>query len=383
MALRIIQTIAGTRLDHGGTSRSVPALCDALVNLGIDNYLVTARPADANVPCNYPADTSRVHIGVESSLSRQLGVGKQFCSALKRLISDRKDVIVHDHAVWLATNHAVAKFCWKNGIPRIVSPRGMLGQWAMGNGRLKKRIAWALYQRRDLATAAGFHATSEQEAEEVRSLGFQQPLIVVPNGVDIPDELPIGKSLGHRQALFLSRLHPKKGLMQLIRAWNAASMPNEWQLVIAGPDESGHQQEVAGLINQLGLSNKISFAGPLDDSTKWQAYADSELFVLPSFNENFGIVIAEAMAAGLPVITTTGTPWSILDSRSMGWWVEPNVETLAAALSKAAAMSSGSLRDMGRLASDYVRHAYSWKETASQLGDFYRSLVNDNKTKLN
>jgi glycosyltransferase involved in cell wall biosynthesis len=378
--VRVIQTIAGTRLDHGGTSRSVPALCDALVDLGIDNYLVTARPADPSILCNYPADTSRVRIGKESKLSRQLGVGRQFRSALKKLVSNVQDVIVHDHAVWLATNHAVARFCNQNNIQRIVSPRGMLGQWAMGNGRWKKRLAWALYQRIDLANAVGFHATSEQEADEIRSLGFQQPVIVAPNGVDIPNQLPARQNLGFRQALFLSRLHPKKGLLQLVQAWKSSEMPAEWHLTIAGPDENGHQQETLNLIKHLGLTDRISFAGPLDDTSKWQAYVNSDLFVLPSFNENFGIVIAEAMAAGLPVITTTGTPWSILDSQNMGWWVEPHVDALSAALAKASVMTHESLAEMGRKASDYVRSTYSWNETAARLAEFYLSIINSRKT---
>ncbi len=373
--MRVIQTIAGTQLDHGGTSRSVPALCDALVDVGVDNHLVTARPYDESIKCNYPRDSQRVHVAIESRVVRQWGVGAQFCQSLSTLVNGQDAVAVHDHAVWLASNHAIAKFCRRHRTARVVSPRGMLGLWAMGNGKWKKRLAWHLYQRADLASATAFHATSEQEAAEIRSLGFLQPIAVIPNGLDIPIALPTKRVQGFRQALFLSRIHPKKGLANLVRAWKAAAISDDWRLVIAGPDENGHQREIAALIRDLGLDDQISFAGPVDDSDKWQRYVDSDIFILPSFNENFGIVIAEAMAAGLPVITSTGTPWKILQDSAMGWWVEPNVGSITAALRDATTRSKSSLVEMGCRASAYVRRTYSWRETATRLSEFYMRLL--------
>ncbi len=373
--MRIIQTIAGTQLDHGGTSRSVPALCDALVDIGVDNHLVTARPFDVSIECNYPKDGQRVHVAVESKMVRQWGVGGQFCRALSSLASGRNSVAVHDHAVWLASNHAVAKFCKRHKTARVVSPRGMLGQWAMGNGKWKKRLAWHLYQRADLASATAFHATSEQEADEIRSLGFLQPIAVIPNGIDIPSSLPQKRTKGVRQALFLSRIHPKKGLANLVRAWKAAQVADDWRLVIAGPDENGHQKEIVSLVRELGLEENISFIGPVNDSDKWQWYVDSDIFMLPSFNENFGIVIAEAMASGVPVLTSTGTPWKILHDSAMGWWVDPNAEAIAVALRDATTRSQSSLAEMGFRASEYVRRVYTWKETATRLSEFYMQLL--------
>jgi glycosyltransferase involved in cell wall biosynthesis len=235
----------------------------------------------------------------------------------------------------------------------------MLGQWAMAHGRWKKRLAWSLYQHRDLQSATAFHVTSELEADEVRSLGFRQPIAVIPNGFDFPIQLPTKQKSEERHAIFLSRLHPKKGLTTLVRAWSAASMPSNWRLTIAGPDE-------------------VIFSGALDDSAKWQAYVNADLFVLPSYNENFGIVIAEAMAAGLPVVTTTGTPWSVLNERGYGWWVEPNVEMFAKSLREAASTSPDVLHDMGQRARDYVQKTFSWSETANKMITFYDQLFNLN-----
>ena len=325
---RVVHTIAGTRLDHGGTSRSVPALCDALGAVGVDWHLVAGTPFDPDVPCNFPVDTSRVCTVRESGLFRQLGVGEGFLRHLASLTSaNSSQCLVHDHAVWLPTNHAVAKFCRNASVKRIVSPRGMLGAWALNHGRWKKKLAWLMYQHRDLLFADAFHATSQQEADEIRALGFKQPIAVIPNGVTFPafsidrsqraDDRP-------RVMLFLSRIHPKKGLLSLLKAWKEAS-PNGWQLVLAGPDENGHQNEVEHLGETLGIRSQISFPGNLNDQQKWEWYRNADVFVLPSYSENFGIVVAEALAAGLPVIATHGTPWAELGPRRSGWFVPHEV----------------------------------------------------------
>ncbi len=376
--MRILQTIAGIRLDHGGTSRSVPALCDALGVTGIDWHLVTGTPSDPEVRCNFPVDMSRVCIVRESGLLRQLGVGKGFCRHLAALTSaNRSQSLVHDHAVWLPTNHAVATFCRTAGVRRIVSPRGMLGAWALNHGRWKKKLAWWIYQYRDLVSADAFHATSHQEADEIRALGLTQPIAVIPNGISFPCQFSVRRrTTARRRMLFLSRIHPKKGLLELVHAWKKASIGPEWELVIAGPDEAGHRSVVEALVCQLGLSDSISFPGPLDDDEKWQAYADADVFVLPSFSENFGIVIAEALAAGLPVITTTGTPWQAMEEIDCGWWVKSEVDALSQTLQKVTKLPGDRLREMGQAGSAWVRQEFPWSRVATQMLQFYRWIIN-------
>ncbi|MFO0941591.1 MAG: glycosyltransferase [Pirellulales bacterium] len=203
MNLRVIQTIAGTQTHHGGTSRSVPALCDALNRMGVDNHLLTFQPRDAAIECIYPNDHSRVHLIQESKFGRQIGIRKAVFEKLDALIqTDSRISIIHDHAVWLPSNHCFAKYCVKRSVRRVVSPRGMLGEWALGHGKWKKKLAWVLYQHTDLKSATAFHATSQQEAEEIRMLGLTQPIVVVPNGINFPEHLPKRNlQKGKRQAL--------------------------------------------------------------------------------------------------------------------------------------------------------------------------------------
>ena len=370
--LRILQTIAGIRLDHGGTSRSVPGLCDALGARGVDWYLLTATPSDPDVRCNFPADMSRVRTVPESKLYRQFGVGKGFCRHLAALTSaNRSQSLVHDHAVWLPTNHAVAKYCRDAGIKRIVSPRGMLGAWALNHGRWKKKLAWWMYQHRDLLSADAFHATSQQEADEIRALGLTQPIAVIPNAAAEPGEASPDRT---RIMLFLSRIHPKKGLLTLLEAWKSAS-PKGWQLVLAGPDENGHQKEVEQFADSLGISSQVSFPGSLNDQQKWDWYRKADVFVLPSFSENFGIVVAEALAAGLPVIATHGTPWQQLNTRNAGWYVSHDLAALAAAVQFATSLDDEARWAMGKEGKDWARAAFGWSGIAERITVFYDSLL--------
>jgi len=252
----------------------------------------------------------------------------------------------------------------------------MLGPWAMAHGGWKKRMAWMAYQHRDLRTATAFHATSEQESNEIRALGFRQPIAIVPNGISIPSVLPLRNTKPYRQALFLSRLHPKKGLINLLRAWHAVGInAKDWRLVIAGPDDGGHRSEVAAEIERLSLSDDVTIIGDVQGEGKWQHYVDSDLFVLPSFNENFGIVIAEALSIGLPVITTRQTPWKVIQEQELGWWIETGVDSLTEALGDAFAIDVARLRDKGSRARDVMSTGRSWVAAAEDLRCFYSKLL--------
>ncbi len=368
--LCVVQTIAGTSVDHGGTSRSVPALCDALAELGCEVHLVSGVNPGSNSQSILPS-RAQVHLCEESKRFGRMWLGRSFA---QKLASFDSRCLVHDHGLWLTTNHGVAKTCAHRRLARVVSPRGMAGTWAMNHGKWKKQIAWWLYQRHDLRSATAFHATSDQEALEIRQLGLTQPIAVIPNGIDRP-ALPTRKRFdGKTRVLFMSRIHPKKGLLNLLHAWHGANLPNSWELVLAGPDEGGFQREVERLVTNLQLTDRVRFLGPVNDVEKWQTYVDADYFVLPSFNENFGIVIAEALQAGLPVITTTGTPWKALEVRECGWWVEPSIMGLQAALGSAAGLSSGERQAMGSRGQHYVTNEFSWHKTASQMVEFYRFI---------
>jgi glycosyltransferase involved in cell wall biosynthesis len=171
--------------------------------------------------------------------------------------------------------------------------------------------------------AACIHVTSEQEYEEIRGFGLANPVAIIPNGIDLPRLLgsKSAEPAVERIVLLLGRIHPKKGLARLVHAWSKVEVqyPN-WRLRIAGPPELGHDNELRALAVSLGLT-RISIEGPVYGEAKTVAYQYADVFALPTLNENFGLTVAEALAAGTPVISTKGAPWSGLEREGCGWWI--------------------------------------------------------------
>lgn len=280
-----------------------------------------------------------------------------------------KPDVVHLHGLWQYSSAAVLQWNKRSGKPYVISPRGMLEPWALQQSRLQKRIAGWLFQDACLRQAACIHATSSQEAESVRAAGYSNPIALIPNGIEAPAALHGARVNGPRKtkrALFLSRIHPKKGLLNLIQAWHEVR-PIGWELMIAGPDEDGHRNKVMQAVEERMLQDCVSFRDEVFGEAKTELYFESDLFILPSFSENFGLVVAEALAHAVPVITTFGTPWEIVRQHRCGWWIDIGVEPLARALKEATSLSHERLREMGMRGRDMIQRNYSWTQIADQM----------------
>lgn len=261
----------------------------------------------------------------------------------------------------------------------MISVRGMLDPWALKQKWLKKRIARFLYQDADLKRAAALHATAELEAQHIRALGFKNPLILSPNGVNVPPSFPSPSPstfISNRvhRALFLSRLHPGKGLLALAEAW-ARVKPQGWTMRVVGPDSYGHKAVVVAKLESLGIRDQWQFVDMVDDERKWVEYAAADLFVHPSVSENFGLTIAEGLAAGLPVICTKGAPWRDIEERRCGRWIEIGVEPLAAALKEMTNCPSDELREMGARGRQLINEKYTWDAAAQAMVAGYCSVL--------
>jgi glycosyltransferase involved in cell wall biosynthesis len=290
--------------------------------------------------------------------------------------------ILHDNGIWMPHNHRLAVLAERHGIPRVVSTRGMLEPWALRHKRLKKNLAWWLYQRRDLKRARCHHTTAESEARNIQHLGLGVPVVAVPNGVDVPEERPsvLGSEpekavqSGRRTALFLGRIYPVKGLPMLVEAW-ARVRPDGWLLRIAGPDEAGHQKQIERAVSAAGLGEVVSFTGPIGHRMKKSAFFDADLFVLPTHSESFGIVVAEALAHGLPVLTTTGAPWSTLPESGCGWWVDATVDGIAEGLRQATILDPETLQAMGAKGRALIIAKFGWKRVADLILSTYGAIL--------
>lgn len=370
--MRLVHIVPAITEEASGPTYSVTSLCNTLQILGEQVQLAALDWAPMSLP---PPFLQTFPLGWGP---RPLGRS----SVMKRWLSEQASShsvdLIHNHSLWMMPNVYAGQVARRYDIPLVVSPRGTLSEWAMRNGSLVKRLFWPLLQRPALAATSSFHATAKTEYEDIRRMGFRQPVAVIPNGIDIPDLLPKNKGVT-RTLLFLGRVHPKKGLDLLLPAWQVVQdrFP-DWQLQIVGPDNNGYLTKMQKLAMALRLK-RVEFRGSLSGEKKAQAYRMADLFVLPTYSENFGMTVAEALAAGTPAIVSTGAPWEGLNPRGAGWWIDIGVDPLVACLVKALAMSPDTLAEMGLRGREWMQTEYSWARIGEQMALTYRWLLSGDK----
>lgn len=364
--------VAGVDPRHGGPSYSVPRLCSALAESNARVSVLTVN--GANMLQN-PLITAYNHDFAGVPMLRALRLSSELARAVR--IKAHTSDIVHVHGLWLMPNVYAGRAAAAFGRPLIVTPRGMLAPEALAFSARKKRLFWCVLQRPAYAHAAVWHATSEVEAEEIRAFGVRAPIAIIPNGIDISDipESSLPRQAATRTILYLGRLHPIKDLPDLIAAWTrlAPERP-DWYLHIFGPDEGRQRAELEAMAVQLG-TQRIVFGGPVYGDEKVNLFHKADLFVLPTRHENFGISVAEALAAGVPAIVSHGAPWSGLERERCGWWVERGVEPLLTALRAATALPDGERCTMGLRGHAWMQREFSWDHIARQMLDVYAWII--------
>lgn len=366
--MRVIHVVPAITEEASGPSYSVTRLCEAQIGAGLDVRLATLDRAE--VP-GQPEYLKSFPFGCGP---RRLGVSPPMRRWLEEQAGSGKADIIHNHSLWMMPNVYPGRACRKGSSRLVVSPRGTLSRWALGRNRLQKQIFWKLLQRPAVASAACFHATAVSEYEDIRRIGFRQPVCILPNGID-PAPLEKKPGGGRRQLLFLGRIHPVKGVDILLHAWQAVERRfPDWELHVAGPDNGGYLDEMRALAALLRLE-RIMFCGPLYGDDKRKAYAEASLFVLPSYSENFGMTVAEALAAGTPAIVTHGAPWAGLMEQGAGWWIEHGVDPLVACLDRALLVSPERLEEMGRAGREWMRRDFSWERIGIQFLETYRWVL--------
>ena len=382
----ILQCTATLAPEAGGIVRSVTRLSEHLAQTGLNVHLLALEGYDRATTSLIPEQSVKTYLApCRVRLGSYPVWIPEYAERIQASIRGCNVRLVHDHGCWLPSNFIVARETTRENVAMVISPRGMLEPWSMRRSHLKKKFAWQIFQHRALEQASVLHATSQIEADNLRRLGLRRPIAVIPNGVDLPLEIHCYQSgkrtrqkaaASERTLLFLSRIHPKKGLLNLIQALKQ-TLTTGWRVVIAGPDENNHRIEVEAAISEAGLQGQVTFTGPVDHVTKWSLYEQADLFVLPTFSENFGNVIAEALAAGVPVITTKGAPWQDLEKYGCGWWIDIGVEPLVHALRAAMSLSYETRAIMGESGRKLVQEKYCWPDIADKMAAVYRWLLKE------
>lgn len=365
------QIVASVDPRNGGPSVSVPRLCRALADRRIEVSLLSTHSTPREPATHSHLTTQVFRQEWPARLSRSPDLASH-------LMNRRYDVL-HSHGLWLRPLHYATKAARHQGIPHVISPRGMMSPWAWNFHRWKKALADRLVHPHALHTAAGYHATSKAEADDIRALGFKQPICIAPNGIDRPDSLSEEQARRYWQmacpeaferptALFYSRFHRKKRVLELIDLW-AAEARQDWILLMVGFPQEYSVEELREYAFRAGGANSIVI---FDGTDAPPPYPAASLFLLPSLSENFGMVVAEALAYGLPVIVTDSTPWECINSTDYGWcgpW-----DQFRSALHQSLALGPKTLREQGAKARDWAVNEFAWDRTAALMSDFYASL---------
>jgi len=356
--MKILHLVGSLDKSTGGPSRSVPQTCEQLAKLQVDIELV-ARPSAHPVKVQaFPNLNVKFH-----TIKQLMRFGKS--------ISKREIDLIHLQHVWDPYIHVMAWWARRKNIPYIITPRGMLEPWILNQNPLKKKLGLFLYQRNDLKKATLIHATCELEKDNIRRLGFSNPITIIPNGVDLSEVKAIKTVYGTKKMVFLSRIHPKKGIELLIEAWRQIETKG-WLLEIAG---NGEEQYIEHLKASAKDLKNVQFVGPQFGEHKWDFLRSADIMVLPTYSENFGIVVAEALAVGVPVITTEGTPWEALNTQDCGWWIPLNTLELKKTLTKAILTPTSELQKKGKNGIELITEKYDIKAVAKEVKKMYNSVL--------
>lgn len=370
--MKLCQIVPSLEARHGGPAKSVRRLAGALAGLGHEVDLLTTAPE---------AGTAEKISGSLRVRTFPRGRPELVCPSaeLRACLSRQRYDCVHHHSLWLRTLHYARRNAAAGRCPLVISPRGMLSPWAWNHRRWKKWLAGKFIHPGALRQAQGWHATSEAEARDIRQLGFPQPICVAPNGVDEPSagDVALATTVWSRLcpavtsrpvALFYSRFHRKKRLLELIDLWIDRA-PRDWLLLVAGISQEYSVAQLKARVARRGADERVAVFSGQD---RPPPYAVASLFLLPSHSENYGMVIAEALANGVPVAVTNATPWHEANAAGAGWCVP--WENYPAALAAALAEGPERLRARGAAARAWVLENYSWEKSAGLLAGFYRDL---------
>lgn len=370
--LRLVHNVSALTQEASGPSYSVVRLCDTLREAGHDVTLLTLNwaPQSSNPPYG-----QGFAIGLGP---RRLGRSPAMYRWLKDTAQAGAVDVIHTHGLWMMTNVYPGWVAAKYNIPLVVSPRGTFTPYAMASGSRVKQLFWPLVQKPALAAVSCFHATAGSEYADIRRMGFKQPVAVIPNGIDLPALAPKARS-ERRTLLFLGRIHPNKGLDLLLPAWaRVQGRFPDWDLVIVGNDQgyhgtSGHLDEMKALAVSLGLQC-VKFEGARYGNEKFAAFRNADLYVLPTYSENFGMTVAEALSQETPAIVTKGAPWQGLEANDAGWWIDIGLDPLVGALEAAMGKTRQELSTMGAHGRAWMHREFLWTNISRQISEAYRWL---------
>lgn len=363
--MKIIHFIPSLDRASGGTSSYMQLLTNELGKL-VDLYIITS-PSENPLQLNN-AKTIFIPCGWKEK--------QQMKREWIKLLDTIHPNIVHINCCWLPQCAWAQLWAQKLGYKVILTPHGMLEPWIIKRHYWTKKLpALFLYQKKAIINADCIHATADSEKANLLKLNYNNNIEVIANGIDVKNIQIKQNWKRNKRILFLSRIHIKKGIEFLLEA--VSLLKNNLQgyiIEIAGEGDKEYLNQLQLKTKELHIDSLVKFCGGIYDKQKWELFQNADVFILPTFSENFGIVVAEALACGTPVITTKGTPWKELETAHCGWWTEIGTQPTADALNKFLQLSVQELETMGRNGRKLVEQKYSSQKMAENMVELYHKV---------
>lgn len=380
--MKVLHVIPAVGPSYGGPSVAIRGMAEGIVRAGEEVDVVTTDadgPRSLDVPIGVPSREN----GVTYRYFRRTLPGEwKFSLPLTRwLLRHVADYdLVHVHALFSYTTIPGCRFALSSHVPYILRPHGTLARWSLDRHAWKKRPYYRLVERHHLRHAGAIHATSEAEAADIRALGFASTVRVGPLGVDVDTEPPsphADRPHWPVRLLFLSRIDPKKGLPLIFQAMASAVdwLGDRVVLTVAGDGTQAYRATLSRMVQDLGLASRVNFVGYVTGAPKRDLFRASDIFVLPSHDENFGIAVVEALAAGVPVIVSDKVAVSAEVAAAQAGLVVP---LDAHALARAIQLLALDPQRRALAATNAWRLAkahYSWDHSSASLIQLYREVV--------
>lgn len=364
--MKIIHYIPSIGKSGGGVSAYLQLLSHDLGKL-VELHIVCHPTAD-----ELALENCQIHY-IEGSIKHPLKMKKEFC----KLLDEIRPNIVHVNGCWMLQCSWVIFWAKSKKYPVVLSPHGMLEPWDIKKNYWTKKLpALLLYQKRSIKISDKLIATAESEKKNLLTLGYNKNITIIPNGI-ITDNIECKESWDEKKRiLFLALYRKNKGIDILMQSVSKIKQElSGWKVIIAGLESDYTIDDLKKMASKMGISEYVNIVGPLFNEEKWNAYRNADVFVLPTLNENFGIVIAESYLCGTPVITTKGAPWSLIEENQCGWWIDRNVDSISKALLDCISRSPDDRKRMGLIGRQIVKNRYSSQVVATQMVELYKSII--------
>ena len=368
--MKVLMTIPGLSAKSGGPSTCTSDMLDGLYGIGANVDLLTVTSDDILVKDRpWLKEVTNDYI-TPFFISRNM----------QTILSQSNYDIYHANALWMGSTHDTCRIARKRSIPYIISPHGMLYPTALAINSWKKKILLILWYYKDIYSASCIHVTCQQEAEYCRQFGYKGPIAVIPNPVVFPEGVEFKKKIDSQKKIgFLGRLHPIKKVENLL--YGAAKAIKQgcepFTIEIMGKGSDDYENYLRKEVDRLHLREVVNFVGFVSGKEKYDRLSQLRALMVPSEQENFGMIVPEALICGTPVYASLGTPWEELNSCHCGWWKDNSPERIANVIQDILAKSDEEILQMGSNGRKLIEEKYEQKKVASMMFELYKWILGE------